>query len=100
MVKVCSVKNENSKVQTIYFKDKLCTLANPGQFIMVWIPRVDEIPLSLSSFNDRFSSVTVKDVGEATKVLNQTKIGDIIGIRGPFGNNFQIMGKKEKFHFK
>jgi len=29
-------------------------------------------------------------VGEATRALNSRKVGDVIGVRGPFGNNFTI----------
>ena len=29
------------------FKDKVCAQAKPGQFLMLWIPGIDEIPLSV-----------------------------------------------------
>lgn len=95
IVKILKIKSENPYVKTIFFRDELCSLAEPGQFIMVWIPGVDEIPLSVSSVNpDGSSSVTVAEVGEATKALNSLKIGDLIGIRGPFGTSFKVTGEK------
>jgi len=58
---------------------------------MLWIPGVDEIPLSiLDTGKDGKVSVAVKKVGEATEALHKTKIGDIVGVRGPFGNSFTI----------
>jgi len=58
---------------------------------MVWIPGVDEIPLSVSGvYSDGTVSITVTKVGEATEALHKLKIGDYIGVRGPFGNSFQI----------
>ncbi len=85
------VREENRRVKTLYFKDELCSRARPGQFVMAWIPGVDEIPLSLSSINlNGLSSVTVAEVGEATKALNMKCTGDIVGVRGPFGNSFEV----------
>ena len=95
IVKIQHIKSENSNVKTITFKDKLCSSAKPGQFIMVWIPGVDEIPLSVSATHPNGSaSITVAEVGEATKALNNMAVGDLIGIRGPFGNSFKIFGKR------
>ena len=95
-VSVREVKDESPTVRTIFFKDALCAKAKAGQFVMVWIPGVDEIPLGLSSFNpkSRICSVTVAQVGEATEALNKRKAGDLIGVRGPFGNYFEIAGEK------
>ncbi|NYT11363.1 MAG: dihydroorotate dehydrogenase electron transfer subunit [Methanomassiliicoccales archaeon] len=61
----------------------------PGQYIMMWIPGIDEIPMSLS-YLGRMKGVTVKKVGEATKALCSLKVGDQIGVRGPFGQGFAI----------
>ncbi|MBN2150725.1 MAG: dihydroorotate dehydrogenase electron transfer subunit [Candidatus Lokiarchaeota archaeon] len=64
----------------------------PGQFFMVWIPGVDEIPMSVASIdNDRgIYAVSVAAVGEATAALFAKDVGDKIGIRGPFGNGFDV----------
>ncbi len=95
IVKIQKEKDENPKVKTLYFKDDLCSLAKAGQFVMVWLPDVDEIPLSLSTIaaDDGLSSVTVAEVGEATKILRRKKAGDKIGVRGPFGNGFELIEK-------
>ncbi|MEM0356815.1 MAG: dihydroorotate dehydrogenase electron transfer subunit [Candidatus Bathyarchaeia archaeon] len=83
-------------VKTFTFKDKLCAKAKPGQFLMLWIPGVDEIPLSIYDVNREkgLISVAVKRVGEATKALHDMKTGDWIGVRGPFGNGFTLKGGK------
>ncbi|MFQ6095433.1 MAG: dihydroorotate dehydrogenase electron transfer subunit [Candidatus Bathyarchaeia archaeon] len=95
-VEVRAVKHEGPTAKSIFFKDTLCAKAKAGQFVMVWIPDVDEIPLSLSTFNPKTKtcSVTVTAVGEATSALNRKSIGDLIGIRGPFGNHFEIDGNR------
>jgi dihydroorotate dehydrogenase electron transfer subunit len=61
----------------------------PGQFVMVWVPGVDEIPMALSSP----SSISVQKVGDATEALFSCGPGDEIGIRGPFGNSFPQEGE-------
>jgi dihydroorotate dehydrogenase electron transfer subunit len=89
IVEIVTTKKENPTVKTFTFMDKICGKANPGQFVMVWIPGVDEIPMSLSAINSEgLSSITVNGVGEASRALNKKIIGDQIGIRGPFGNGF------------
>jgi dihydroorotate dehydrogenase electron transfer subunit len=55
---------------------------------MLWIPRVDEIPLSIMNTEGSAVSVSVKAVGDATRHLHQMKKDETIGVRGPFGNSF------------
>ncbi len=63
----------------------------PGEFLMVWVPGVDEIPISLSNYDESGDwSITIKKVGECTKALFNLQEGDKIGIRGPYGNGFKI----------
>ena len=87
--KILNAKTESPTVKTLTFKDEECAKAKPGQFLMLWVPGVDEIPLSiLDADEDGAVSVAVKNVGEASSALHGKKNGDIIGIRGPFGNGF------------
>ena len=89
--RILSVKTESPTVKTFTFKDKVCVRAKPGQFLMFWIPGVDEIPLSILDANeDGAVSVAVKKVGEATQALHSKKVGEIVGLRGPFGNSFTL----------
>jgi len=86
--RVESVKKENPTTKTYTFIDKQCAKAKPGQFLMLWIPTIDEIPLSIMNTEGKSVSVTVKNVGDATRHLHGMKRGDTIGVRGPFGNHF------------
>jgi dihydroorotate dehydrogenase electron transfer subunit len=85
-----SVKTENPTTKTYTFTDPLCAKAKPGQFLMLWIPTIDEIPLSIMNTQGTSVSVTVKNVGDATRHLHGMRQGDTIGVRGPFGNNFTL----------
>lgn len=63
--------------------------AAPGQFVMVWVRGLDEVPMALS----HPGSITVQRVGEATEALSRLDVGDSVGIRGPFGNGFEVKGE-------
>lgn len=91
-VKLLSVTDETPTVKSFEFADELCSKGEPGQFVMVWIPGVDEVPMSLSMLNVEGgkAAVAVKRVGEATEALHNMKTGEIIGVRGPFGSNYTV----------
>ena len=94
---ICRIKKivEHSSVHKTFFLD-INMDAIPGQFVMVWIPGVDEIPMSLSHIGSE-TAITVEKVGEATEAMHGMKEGDKLGIRGPYGHGFEIMGEKALF---
>lgn len=65
----------------------------PGQFFMIWVPGVDEIPMGISYFNEDVKAITFRKVGDATTALYRLKDGDRFGVRGPYGKGFNIEGK-------
>jgi len=65
----------------------------PGQFLMVWIPRYDELPMALS-YMGAVKGITVHDYGDATHAFATFSAGDRIGVRGPYGNAFRLEGEK------
>ena len=81
-VTLTEIKKETPSVKTFFF-DRTFTF-EPGQFVMAWVPGVDEIPMALSSQN----SITVQKAGDATGAMFDLKEGASLGIRGPFGNGF------------
>ena len=92
IIEIIDIIKENPRVKTLIFEFDKKIL--PGQFFMIWIPKIDEIPMSVSIIEDKIKGITFKNVGEATNALFNLKIGDKIGIRGPYGNGFKILGKK------
>jgi dihydroorotate dehydrogenase electron transfer subunit len=94
ILKVKKIERETPSVKSIYFEDSFCSNAEPGQFVMVWMPRVDEIPMCLSYMNPEtgVSAITVKSVGDATAAIHQLKEGDLFGVRGPYGTSFKPVG--------
>ncbi len=81
---ITKVVDETPTIRTFYFDTSF--ELTPGQFVMVWIRGVDEIPMALSYEN----AITVQKVGPATSALFELGECDSVGIRGPFGNGLDI----------
>jgi len=64
----------------------------PGQFVMVSLPGIGEVPISVCSSPTKRDSfeLCVRAVGKVTRSLHKLKAGDEIGIRGPYGKGFPI----------
>lgn len=87
-----SVDEETRCVKTFAFKDELCNRAEIGQYIMLWLQGIDEIPLSLSAIdNNGRSMITVEKIGRATSALHSMRGGDFISLRGPYGSSFRLV---------
>lgn len=63
----------------------------PGQFYMVWLPGIDEFPLSVAEIGKNSRSFVFKIVGRGTEELGKREPGDRLWIRGPYGNGFKIV---------
>ena len=63
----------------------------PGQFIMLWIPGVDEKPYTISFHARKEFGITIEAKGIFSRKAISLKTGDIIGIRGPFGKGFKFV---------
>ncbi len=64
--------------------------AEPGQFVNLWIPGVDEKPFSISDLAGGLLELSVKAVGSFTHRLMAVRVGDWLGIRGPLGRAFRL----------
>jgi NAD(P)H-flavin reductase/heterodisulfide reductase subunit C len=62
----------------------------PGQFVEVSVFGIGEAPISISSSPTKKGTfeLCIRRLGDVTKKLHTMKIGDKIGIRGPFGKGF------------
>ena len=88
---------ETPTVKTLVFKDSLSYSAKPGQFLMIWIPRVEEIPMSVMiNSKEGYAAVTIRKFGFGSTALFDRKKGDLIGLRGPYGNKFTIRKNYKK----
>jgi dihydroorotate dehydrogenase electron transfer subunit len=62
--------------------------AEPGQFVMLWLPGLDEKPMSIA--HPAPLTVTVARVGPFSMKLHEKKAGDLVGWRGPYGRPFSL----------
>jgi dihydroorotate dehydrogenase electron transfer subunit len=91
IITIIKSTKETTGIKTITFKYPGIVL--PGQFFMIWIPGVDEIPMSVSQITKDVKGITFRKIGDATNALYDLKPGSKIGVRGPFGNGFTLNGK-------
>jgi dihydroorotate dehydrogenase electron transfer subunit len=66
----------------------------PGQFVMVWFPGDDELPMSLSYTLGTSKGVTIKAMGTTSANVQRIRVGDRIGVRGPYGNQFDLSARR------
>lgn len=88
MLKISKIIDENPNVKTFYFQYKL--KSNPGQFVMLWIPGIDQKPFSISSDDGQTFGLTIFKRGPLTNKLFEMNIGDRVGISGPYGTSFTV----------
>jgi NAD(P)H-flavin reductase len=64
----------------------------PGQFNMLYVFGIGEIPISISGDPVRPKTLlhTTRQVGAVTRAMRRLNPGDIIGVRGPFGNHWPL----------
>lgn len=84
--RIKEIVQETEMVRTFTFDGSLG--AAPGQFVMVWLPGVDEIPMSVAYDDGAETKITFFAVGDMTNALAQSKVGDLVGLRGPFGTHY------------
>lgn len=100
MSEICEVKEESSAEK--FFKIRLphgkSLGHNAGQFVEVSIFGKGEAPISICSSPTRGPEfdLTVRNVGSLTSQLHKYKVGDMVGIRGPFGRGFNVQELKGK----
>lgn len=64
----------------------------PGQFNMLYVFGVGEIPISISGDSAETGTLvhTTRAVGTVSNVLCQLKVGAMVGVRGPYGSAWPL----------
>ena len=86
-VPIHEIRDEVRTIRTFVLDAELPE-AEPGQFVMLWLPGVDEKPMSIAC--PAPLTVAVARVGPFTTALHQRKVGDRVGWRGPYGRGFSL----------
>lgn len=84
-------------VKTFCFRDPFPpgTRIEPGQFLMVWVPGVDEIPIAICETGPELA-ITVYAMGDCSTALCAMGPGDRFAVRGPLGRGFTVPEKGER----
>ena len=86
MARVVDLVDESPKVRTLVLDRKM--EANPGQFVMAWLPDLDEKPFSLVRADP--VTLTVARVGPFSTAVHALRPGDPLWLRGPLGQPFTL----------
>ncbi len=89
MLRVARKEVHSRDFASLYFDHSLDF--QPGQFVMVWIPGIDEKPYTISYHKKKRFGITIEAKGIFSKKAIGLKPGDLMGFRGPFGNGFTPM---------
>lgn len=86
VARIVAIQDESAKVRTLVLDLEM--EAEPGQFVMVWLPGVDEKPFSLVA--GRPVTLAVAHVGLFTERIFGLGVGDLLWVRGPLGHPFHL----------
>jgi dihydroorotate dehydrogenase electron transfer subunit len=87
IVHITDVRDETRTIRTFVFDTDL-EAAEPGQFVMLWLPGIDEKPFAVA--RPAPLTVTVARVGPFSTALHQRGVGDRVGWRGPYGSGYHL----------
>lgn len=95
LFRVQQVRHETHDTFTLELEPKDCQgdfEFEPGQFNMLYVFGVGEIPISISGDpgQPRVLTHTTREVGTVTKAMGRLRKGDVIGVRGPFGTPWPV----------
>ncbi len=89
-MRVLQVVRESPRVNTFVLDARI--EAQPGQFVMAWLPGYEEKPFSLAEADP--VTLTVARVGPFSSALHALQPGDRLWIRGPLGRGFTLEGQR------
>lgn len=85
-LQISQIRVENSYTKTFVLDGAV--QAVPGQFVMVWLPGLEDKPFSLAGADP--ITLTVAAVGPFSRALHQLKVGDWLWVRGPLGRGYDL----------
>lgn len=95
---VLNVCEESPAIKTFSLRPEKPLHFKAGQFIEMTIPGVGEAPFTPSSspYEKSKLEITIMKAGRVTDKIHRLKKGDIVGIRGPYGNEYPLSEFEDK----
>jgi NAD(P)H-flavin reductase len=95
---IYDIVQESPLIRTLRLKPASPLKFKTGQFIELTVPGIGEGPFTPSSshfISDKID-VTIMKTGFVTNYVHNTQVGDVVGLRGPYGSHYPL----EKFEGK
>ena len=97
IARVTGIVKETGDVSTLRLElaevaDRQAFTFRPGQFCLISVFGTGEATFCIASspLEQNFFEVTVKRLGKVTTAIHDVEVGDILGVRGPYGNWFPL----------
>lgn len=89
-----AIKVSTDKLSSEYYRstfkliDHLIKPPEPLQFVNIWIPGIDEVPMSISDYDESSGLLTImyRIVGEGTRSIRD--LNGFFSVKGPLGRGF------------
>jgi dihydroorotate dehydrogenase electron transfer subunit len=85
---ITGIEQETPSVRT--FTLDTTVGAKPGQYVMLWMPGVNEKPFGVVTNNPL--RLSIANVGPFTQKVHLLQVGDVMTFRGPYGTAFRVSG--------
>lgn len=89
---ITDIRQESPLIRTLRVQPQEPLPFRTGQFIELTVPGVGEAPFTPSSshFISAELDITIMKVGYVTDAIHRTNLGDLIGLRGPYGSHYPL----------
>ena len=81
---IVAIETETPRVKNFILNTSIT--AFPGQYVMVWMPGLNEKPFGV--VNPSPLTLSIAKIGPTTEAIHNLKVGDKLTFRGPYGKSF------------
>ncbi len=87
-----NIITESPTIKTFVLRPSNGFSFQTGQFVDITIPGIGEAPFTPSSDPNvkDYLEVTIMNAGRITSIIHNTKTGDKVGLRGPYGKGYPL----------
>lgn len=89
---IYEIIEESPTIRTLRVRPEKAIAFKTGQFIELTVPNIGEGPFTPSSshyVSDELD-ITIMKTGFVTEYIHKARVGDTVGIRGPYGSHYPI----------
>ncbi len=87
---VVAVTAETADTATLALKMPQAYRYRPGQFNMLSLPGIGEVPISISGERPGIVEHTIRSVGKVSAALSKLQANTAVGFRGPYGSAWPL----------